>query len=145
MTERRQVDKDAYILMVETRQKTEDLEKTMSEKIDDLKEELDAHIDRSEMRHKELTDKIESLSQSTLAAVTGINQIATETHKLLKAAIPNGDAEGHRRAHEAWIRKAEKEEEFWLDVKKKAVGAVVTAAVLWAGLVLWSAFLKGPV
>jgi len=142
--ERRQTDKDTYSLIAETRQKTEDLEKTMSEKIDDLKDELDAHIGRSESRHKELTDKIEALSHSTLSAVTGINQIATETHKLLKSAIPNGDADGHRKAHERWIKKDEQDEKFWYDIKRHAVQWVVVAVLGWAGLALWTAFLKGP-
>jgi hypothetical protein len=42
------------------------------------------------------------------------------------------------------IKKTEKEEEFWLDVKKKAVGTVVTAVVLWAGIILWGAVVAGP-
>jgi hypothetical protein len=72
------------------------------------------------------------------------NATTREIHELFNAAFPNGNAEEHRRAHEAWIKKTEKEEEFWLDVKKKAVGAVVTAVVLWVGVVLWGAVVAGP-
>ena len=97
--DRRAADVATFQLMAETRQKTMDLEKSMTEKIDDIKDELDAHMVKSELRHKELTDKLDALSSSTLHAITGINQIATQTHEMFKRSIPNGDPEGHRNAH----------------------------------------------
>lgn len=35
----------------------------------------------------------------------------------LKTAFPNGDLDGHRRAHEAMIKAAEAQEKFWENVK----------------------------
>lgn len=142
--ERRTVDAAAFQLMAETRQKTEDLEKTVTEKIDDLTKELEDHIVRSERRHEELTRRIETLSESTLAAIQGINKIATETKELFKESIPGEDGYAHRKAHEKWVAKAEQEEKFWLDVKKHAVQWAVVAVLGWGGMILWANFVKGP-
>lgn len=55
-----------------------------------------------------------------------------ELHEIImdiKDAFPNGDLDGHRRAHESMIKAAEAEERFWesvkLDVVKKGVWAVI--------------------
>lgn len=62
----------------------------------------------------------------------------------LHASFPEGDADGHRRHHEALIRKAEENAKFWHEMRV-AVGK-------WAGLGLltflaaaaWQHFLQGP-
>lgn len=143
--ERRAVDAAAFQLMAETRQKVVDQERTMMDKISDLKDDLDAHMVKSELRHVELTKAMDELKHSTLTAVQGINQIATETHKLFKASIPNGDADGHRKAHEYYIEKDKKDEEFRQFIKKTITGVILTAVTSWVGLALWQAFLAGPV
>lgn len=51
----------------------------------------------------------------------------------IKEAFPNGDIDGHRRAHESMIKAAEAEERFWesvkLDVVKKGVWAVLIVII----------------
>lgn len=141
---RKQADFIFLELMVETRKMMEDHERREESTFQALRDELLHTRSESERRHEELTKRFDSMSQSTLSLINANNATTTEIHKLFKLAFPEGDAEAHRRAHEAWIAKSAKEEEFWLDIKKKAVGAVVTAVVLWVGVVLWGAIVAGP-
>lgn len=63
---------------------------------------------------------------------------------VLKHAFPQEDPDGHRRAHEAWILKAEKQAKFWeLLYNTLRIGGIVSVIgfLLAAG---WVAFLKGP-
>lgn len=141
---RKQADYIFLELMVETKKMMEDHERREESTFQVLRDELLHTRSESERRHEELTKRFDSMSQSTLSLINANNATTQEIHKLFKLAFPEGDAEAHRRAHEAWIAKATKEEEFWLDIKKKAVGAVVTAVVLWVGVVLWGAIVAGP-
>lgn len=119
-------------------------EKKEDAKFEALQGEIKETRIQAEERHDEMLRRQEALTQSTLAVVNKQNATLEEIHKLFKAAFPDGDAEMHRRAHEAWIRKTEKEEEFWLDVKKKAVAAALIGVGAWIMVALWVAFLQGP-
>jgi hypothetical protein len=143
-TERRAIDSVTLQLMAEMRHSLEKHEKMEEQKFQEIKSDIDAHRLESDRRHEELCRRIDNMSQSTMTVIGQINATSQEMHKLFKAAIPNEDPEGHRRAHETWIKKSEKEEEFALDIKKKAVGAVVVAVIFWVGIALWTAFLQGP-
>jgi len=61
----------------------------------------------------------------------------------LKTAFPNGDFDGHRRAHEAMIKAAEAQERFWenvkLDVVKKGVWGTIVIVV---SLIIIGAYYK---
>jgi hypothetical protein len=142
--DRRGIDGITLKLMAEVRATLEKHEKMEEGKFDELKDDLKAHQQASHQRHKELTERIDAMSQSTMNVIHEINQTAKETHALFKRSIPNEDPEGHRRAHEAWIKKSDQEEKFWLDLKKNVVNWIAIAVVSWIGLVLWAAFLKGP-
>lgn len=74
-------------------------------------------------RKKCFNDDLEILEKS----IEGIHETLIE----MKSAFPNGDLDGHRRAHEAMIKAAEAQERFWQDVKLDFVKKGV-----WAGLVL---------
>ncbi len=41
------------------------------------------------------------------------HELAAEIAKLMAAAFPEGDPNGHKAAHVAWIRKEEDRAEFW--------------------------------
>lgn len=110
---------------------------TMKEWLEEHKEEMQGHTRRIE-------DRLDQLSKSTLSIVTEQNKSLREIHALFKAAFPDGDAASHRKAHEDWIERTKVEKEFWLDIKKKVVGAAVLAILAWGGLALWAAFLAGP-
>lgn len=62
----------------------------------------------------------------------------------LHASFPEGDADGHRRHHEALIRKAEESAEFWAKMKLEIYKYGLFGFLGWAGYALWQAFLKGP-
>ena len=98
----------------------------------------------SEKRHDATISRLEQLSKSTLAVVNEQNRALKEIHALFKSAFPDGNGEAHRLAHEKWIKKAEQEEEFWMDVKKKVVGWAAVAIIGWVGIAIWAAFLRGP-
>lgn len=144
MNRRKQADHIFLELMVETRKMIEDHERREEATFNVLRDEINGTRRESVKRHEDITARLEAMSQSTMTLLNANNATTREIHALFKAAFPGGNAEEHRRAHEAWIKKTEKEEEFWLDVKKKAVGALVTAVVLWVGVVLWGAVVAGP-
>ncbi len=141
---RRAEDAMAFQLMQETRQMVKEIEEAMDAKFDSLTSELHTHRIQSEQRHGEIAHRIDQISQSTIAAITEHGRLIKELNASLRDAFPGGDPEQHRIAHESWIKKSEKEEEFWLDVKKKAVGSIVTGLIVWVGFALWTAFLQGP-
>jgi len=60
------------------------------------------------------------------------------------SAFPNGDANGHLRDHEERIKSAKKHEEFIEKMKFTISALLVTAGAVWAGIVLWKAFILGP-
>jgi hypothetical protein len=68
-----------------------------------------------------------------------------DIQKMFVTAFPDGDADGHRRSHEAWMSKTKREEEFWMHLKKQVVAWGVIAALAWLTLIAWAGFLKGPV
>lgn len=63
---------------------------------------------------------------------------------LIKSSFPDGDPDGHRRHHEAVIRKAEERAEFWATMRKELGKYGLIGFIGWAGYALWQAFLLGP-
>lgn len=132
-SKRRADDALTFQLMQETRTMVKEIEEAMDAKFDSLTSEIHTQSKR-----------IEQISASTIALITEQSRLIKEMSAKVSAGFPGGDADSHRHAHEQWIAKNRKEEEFWLDIKKKAVGSAVTAIILWVGFVLWNAFLQGP-
>jgi hypothetical protein len=143
--ERRGIDGITLKLMAEMRAMMEKHEKMEETKINDLREDIEAHAIKSDRRHEEMIKRMDQMQQSTMNLLSTNNATVKEIHTLFEKSIPGGDAEGHRRAHEAWIRKTEKEEEFWMHLKKQVVGWGMTAAIAWAAMLIWAGFVKGPV
>lgn len=46
---------------------------------------------------------------------------------VINHAFPEGDTDGHRMAHEAWIRKAEESAKFYAEMRSKLVGGGLLA------------------
>lgn len=134
----------AFQLMQETRQMVREQEALMDAKFDAVSVELEQQRRASEARHKDLADRIDHMSDSTIKALENQNLAVRELKKMIQDAFINGNPHEHRREHEEWHEQKEADKEFWLDIKKKAVGAIVTGIVVWAGLALWTAFLQGP-
>ena len=61
--------------------------------------------------------------------------------KTLKSAFPNGDLEGHRRAHETVIAMADDRARLWKTVLEKTISGSIWAAVVLLAMALWE-FIK---
>lgn len=142
--ERRQIDSVALGMMVEFRKQLETHEEKERAVLDELKDEIRENRASSERRHDELASRFQQMQQSTMTLIQTNNTTVNEIHAMFKKAFPNGDAESHRRAHEAWIEKDKAEREFWMHLKKQVVGWGFTAAIAWAAMLVWAGFLKGP-
>ena len=141
---RRAEDAMAFQLMTETRQMVKEIEEAMEAKFDAISTELHQHRQSSAKDRSELANRLEHMSTSTINALHEQSVLIKEIQKTLHSAFADGDPEKHRQKHEAWEEEQKANKEFWLDVKKKAVGSIVTGVIIWAGIVLWSAFLNGP-
>ena len=67
----------------------------------------------------------------------GLASIRTE-------AFPEGDADGHRRHHEAVIKAAEDRAMFWRGLRVELAKYGLIGFAGWAVYALWNAFLQGP-
>lgn len=63
---------------------------------------------------------------------------------ILRKALPDGDAEGHRRYHETVIAKIESQKQFYDKLLLELVKYGLLGFAGWAAYALWQAFLKGP-
>lgn len=71
-------------------------------------------------------------------------RLGEEIAKLYTNCFPNGDAQGHKKAHDAWIQQAEESRDFWRTMRKELGKWGLIGFLGWAVWALWSAFLQGP-
>ena len=100
---------------------------------------------------KEIVDLIKEMFVELRQMRAEAKQMRTDLHvhiqdeqAVITHAFPDGDPDGHRMAHAAWIKTAENKAKFWetLFTTLKVGGVVsVVTFLLYAG---WTAFLKGP-
>lgn len=126
-------DAETFNLIMDTRVAVEAHKKEMQQQFADMRKELDAHATR-----------VEKLSESTLTVIEKQNVLIRDIKEAFTKAFPEGDAEAHRRAHEAWLDKDRADKEFWIKLKQNTINWVVIAILSWIGLVLWGAFVQGP-
>jgi hypothetical protein len=69
--------------------------------------------------------------------------IKEEMH-LITHAFPEGDADGHRRAHEAWVMKAEAQAKVWEDLKSSVIKWGVIGVLTFLAVAGWKSFILGP-
>ena len=124
---------ETFNLIMETRVAVEEHKQEMQRQFQGIKEELDLHANR-----------VEKLSESTLTVIEKQNLLIREIKDAFTKAFPEGDAESHRKAHEAWIEKDKADREFWLKLKQNTINWIVIAILSWVGLVVWGAFVHGP-
>lgn len=62
----------------------------------------------------------------------------------IAAGFPDGDAAGHRRYHEAEIKRIEARAEFWSKLRLSVTQWGLLGFLGWALVSLWLEFLKGP-
>lgn len=58
----------------------------------------------------------------------------------LRRAFPDGDWDGHRRYHEAIIKKLEAREQFYLDLRGELAKKGLWAVIAMLGVALWAFF-----
>ena len=119
-------------------------EALMDAKFDAVSSELEQQRQASEKRHKDLAERIDHMSESTVKALESQNKLICELKRMLQDAFIDGNTTEHRKEHEEWHRRQEADKEFWLDIKKKATSTIITGIIVWAGIVLWAAFINGP-
>ena len=86
----------------------------------ELDTKLSAHIDREE------------------------TMLLEATERLTKTAFPDGDPDGHRRAHEAWIKSQEQKAEFWEKMKTEVYKWGIIGVLGFLATAAWVALTKGP-
>jgi hypothetical protein len=97
----------------------------------------------AEMLHllKELFVEVRSIRHSQESQAEKLSAHIKAEEAMFTHAFPDGDPDGHRVAHEAWIRRAEAQADFW----EKLRGSVFTWGVVGLlgvlGLALWQYFL----
>ena len=143
--ERRGIDGITLKLMAEVRIAMEASDKKNTDTFKELKAEIRENREESDVRHAEVLNRFGAMQTSTMALLQTNTATTNEVHKMFKEAFPEGDISAHRRAHENWIKKDEADNDFWLNLKKEVVKWGVIAILGWVGIVLWAAFLNGPV
>ena len=63
---------------------------------------------------------------------------------LFDQAFPEGDPDGHRRLHEAEIKRLEDRAQFWHELRNHLAKWGLIGFTGWLLYVAWLAFLKGP-
>jgi hypothetical protein len=63
---------------------------------------------------------------------------------IIAHAFPNADPDGHRAAHDAWIRKAESQTKFWEDMRGSVAKWGAIGALGFIALAVWKLVLEGP-
>ena len=94
---------------------------------------------------QQVHDKVHMLDERLSKHMTSETlQLAEEITKLMNKAFPEADPEGHRAAHEAWIRKAEKQAAFWDKMLFEITRWGIIGVLGWVIYSLWKSFLTGP-
>jgi hypothetical protein len=94
---------------------------------------------------QDIRRSVESLgTQMTSNAEAHHRDLVEAVGTLLSRSFPNGDAEGHRRFHEASIRAAEDRAKFWNTMRSELAKYGLLGFLGWAIYYLWQAFLQGP-
>ena len=70
--------------------------------------------------------------------------LAAEIARVMIKAFPDGDADGHRRFHEASVTRAEESAKFWRTMSMEISKFGLLGFIAWASYALWKAFLMGP-
>jgi hypothetical protein len=96
-------------------------------------------------RRKDATSVLVVMVQQIHDNVTALDSKLTDGMKTLREdAFPEGDADGHRRHHEAVIKEAEDRAKFWQTMRIKLAEWGLIGFAAWAIYSLWQSFLQGP-
>ena len=71
-------------------------------------------------------------------------QLAEAVATLMIKSFPEGDADGHRKAHEAQMQAIEARAEFWRKMLFEVSKYGLIGVLGWLAIKIWVAFLAGP-
>lgn len=94
-------------------------------------------------RRKEPRERSSKLFLAIEALACRMDDFGGKLDRFSKA-FPNDDPDGHRRFHEAEIRRAEARAEFWEKMRFEVVKWGLFGFLGWAAYQLWIAFIHGP-
>ncbi|AQG98596.1 hypothetical protein A9R05_06920 [Burkholderia sp. KK1] len=83
-------------------------------------------------RHVENASSLEVLEKDLKVVIDRVDDLAK--------GFPDSDPDGHRRAHEALIRKAEERAKFYEDLRGELAKKGVWAVLVLIGIALWQYF-----
>ena len=114
--------------------------------VDQLTYELIAHkVTRIANDLDKITVAVTALETTFTTHAAGlIVERETIISDILAKSFPDGDPDGHRRYHEASIRKAEASAKMWSDIQVSTAKWGIAGALGWVVYALWQAFLQGP-
>jgi hypothetical protein len=92
--------------------------------------------------HKDVKDLDRKLTEHMTSETT---ELAEEIAKLMAAAFPIGDPDGHRKHHELVIKQAEARTAFWEKMRFEISRWGLLGFLGWGLVVMWKAFLEGSV
>ena len=97
----------------------------------------------AEMLHllKELFVEVRSIRHSQENQTDKLEAHIKTEELLFTRAFPDGDPDGHRAAHEAWIRRAEAQAAFWEKLRSSVVTWGILGVLGILGIALWQYFL----
>jgi hypothetical protein len=72
------------------------------------------------------------------------DEVEKSVVRVFEHSFPDGDPDGHRKVHEAWIKQAEDKAKFWRTMQTEIAKYGLIGFIGWAGYALWQAFLQGP-
>ncbi|MCE4544588.1 hypothetical protein [Caballeronia sp. PC1] len=90
---------------------------------------LDSLRDEIGTRHVENTSSLEVVQKEVRILIDRVDDLAS--------GFPDNDPDGHRRAHEALIRKAEERAQFYADLRSELAKKGVWAVLVLLGIALW--------
>lgn len=101
-------------------------------------------LDMVDHLQRDVVDHMRKERETVQELKEGLARVETKVAEFV-SAFPDGDAIQHRLAHEAQIEAAREKKEFWGKIKFTLVALVLAAVTGWIGVVVWKAFLLGPV
>lgn len=89
-------------------------------------------------------DTIATAVQTTAAELRAHTDGETARIAAIAAGFPDSDPVGHRRYHEAEIRRAEERAQFWGKLRLELTKWGLLGFLGWVAVTLWHEFIKGP-
>lgn len=94
---------------------------------------------------KELRKEVAEFKRSSEYATSNTEaSVSSAITKILEDSFPDGDAELHRRVHEAQIKIAEDKAKMFSVLRTEVVKWGLLGLVGWVAVTVWHGFLQGP-